>query len=238
MSGPLRGRPVALVTGAAGLLGRALDERLRADGFDVLGLDVRGDVDIVADLARDLPPDPRFAEVDVVVANAAILDSVAAAHAVEFAEFQRVVEVNLNGAFRVIQACLPGMRARGHGRIIAIASAAAVLGLNLQISYAASKAGLLGLVKTLAIEGGPYGITANAVLPGLFGPEAGPLPAGLGNLVAAGRTASAAEIAHVVAFLAGEHAAYITGQQLGVDGGLGLSPTSLHAPEPAPGSSA
>jgi len=226
-------RPVALVTGAAGLLGRALTERLQADGFDVLGLDVHGEVDIVADLARDLPADPRFDDVEVVVANAAILNSVSHAHALEFSEWQRVIEVNLNGAFRIIRACLPGMRARGRGRVIAVASAAAVLGLNLQVSYAASKAGLLGMIKTLAIEGGPHGITANAVLPGVFGEEAGPLPGPFADFIAAGRTASAAEIAHTVAFLASERAAYITGQQIGVDGGLGLSPASLHAPEPS-----
>src|SRR5207237_186742 len=77
------------------------------------------------------------------------------------AQWSRDIDVNLTGAFRVIQACLPGMRERGYGRIVVLSSIAAVAGLSGQVAYAASKAGLLGLVKTVAAENAGRGITAN-----------------------------------------------------------------------------
>ena len=86
-------------------------------------------------------------------------------------QWQRDIDVNLTGAFRVVQACLPGMRERGHGRIVVISSGAARGGLPGQVAYAASKAGLLGMVKTIAAENARRGITANAVLPGMVATE-------------------------------------------------------------------
>ena len=86
-------------------------------------------------------------------------------------QWQRDIDVNLTGAFRVVQACLAGMRERGFGRVVAISSGAAQPGLPGQVAYSASKAGLIGMVKTIAAENVARGITANAVLPGLVETE-------------------------------------------------------------------
>src|SRR6266576_517106 len=90
------------------------------------------------------------AAIDVVVSNAAITTTIAPAHKMRPDQWQRDIDVNLTGAFRVIQACLPGMRERRYGRIVVISSGAARSGLPGQVAYAASKAGLLGMVKTVA----------------------------------------------------------------------------------------
>ena len=147
-------------------------------------------------------------------------------------QWSRDIDVNLTGAFRAVQACLPGMLDRGWGRIVVVASAAAQLGLAGQVAYSASKAGLLGMVKTLAVEGVGRGITANAVLPGLI---ATPKVLGMPDAVLKRvidelpmrRAAEPAEVASLVGYLATEQAAYITGQDVRIDGGLGLQHATL-----------
>jgi NAD(P)-dependent dehydrogenase (short-subunit alcohol dehydrogenase family) len=140
--------------------------------------------------------------------------------------------VNLTGAFRAVQACLPGMRARGTGRIVVISSGAARSGLPGQVAYAASKAGLLGMVKTLAAENAARGITVNAVLPGMIATEKvrampAEVLARVEAALPAGRMGDPSEVAALVAFLASGEAAYVTGQEIGIDGGLGLNTMSL-----------
>jgi NAD(P)-dependent dehydrogenase (short-subunit alcohol dehydrogenase family) len=142
------------------------------------------------------------------------------------------IAVNLTGAFRIIQACLAGMRERRWGRVIAVSSAAARVGLSGQIAYSSSKAGLYGLVRTLAIESRQHGITANCVLPGMVAtPAVLQMPDAVRERVVAampmGRMAEPEEVGALVAFLASEHAGYITAQDISIDGGLGLSPLSL-----------
>lgn len=221
----------ALVTGAARGIGAAIAERLRADGMDVLTLDRLPGCDIEYDLAGDEAL-PALGDVDVCVSNAAITTTVAPAHRMSAEQWQRDVDVNLTGAFRVVQACLQGMRERRHGRVIVISSAAARDGLPGQVAYAASKAGLLGMVKTLAAENAAHGITVNAVLPGMVATEqvqAMP-PAVLERVTQAlpsGRMAEPAEVAALVSFLASAEAVYVTGQEIGIDGGLGLNTMSL-----------
>lgn len=222
----------ALVTGAGGGIGRALVARLRADGLKVITLDLNGDCDIKADLRTDPLDQQAFESIDVCVSNAAITDTIAPAHRMSREQWDGDIAVNLSGAFRAIQACLPGMRERGWGRVIAISSGAAKLGLSGQVAYAASKAGLHGMIRTLAIECRAHGITANCVLPGMVAtPTVMKMPEPVRERVLAsmpmGRMASPEEVAALVAFLAGEEAGYITAQEISIDGGLGLNPISL-----------
>jgi NAD(P)-dependent dehydrogenase (short-subunit alcohol dehydrogenase family) len=220
----------ALVTGAARGIGAAIAERLRADGLDVVTLDRDPGCDLQVDLAAG--PLPDVGAVDVCVSNAAITDTIAPAHRMTEEQWRRDIDVNLSGAFRAVQACLPGMRERRYGRIVVISSGAAVAGLPGQVAYAASKAGLLGMVKTIAAENVRRGITANAVLPGLVATEkvrampADVLERATAALPAA-RMADPAEVAALVAYLASEEAGYVTGQEVGIDGGLGLNTMTL-----------
>ena len=222
----------ALVTGASGGLGRALAERLRADGMKVITRDLTGACDLKADLRTDPLDQELLGSVDVCVSNAAITTTIAPAHRMTREQWDGDIAVNLSGAFRAIQACLPGMRERGWGRVIAISSGAAKLGLSGQAAYAASKAGLHGLIRTLAIECRAHGITANCVLPGMVAtPPVLKMPQPVLERVLAampmGRMATPEEVAALVAFLAGEEAGYITAQEIAIDGGLGLNPISL-----------
>jgi NAD(P)-dependent dehydrogenase (short-subunit alcohol dehydrogenase family) len=222
----------ALVTGAGRGIGAVIAQRLRDDGFEVVTLDVAPGCDLQADVA-DGELDPElFGEFAAVVSNAAITTTIAPAHRMTGEQWRRDIDVNLTGAFRVIQACLPGMRERGHGRIVAISSGAATGGLRGQVAYSASKAGLLGMVLTLATEGARHGITANAVLPGMIATEqALAMPAHVLERVQAampmGRMGEPSEVAHVVSFLCSAQAAYVTGQAIGVDGGSGLNQLAL-----------
>ena len=222
--------PKALVTGAARGIGAAIAERLRADGLEVVTLDRAPGCDLTVDLAADELPD--LGDVDVCVSNAGITDTVAPAHRMTPEQWSRDIDVNLTGAFRAVQACLPGMRSRGHGRVVVISSFAARAGLPGQVAYGASKAGLLGMVKTLAGENVRRGITVNAVLPGMVATEkTRAMPPDVLERVTAtlpmGRMAEPAEVAALVAFLASDEAGYITGQEIGIDGGLGVNSMTL-----------
>jgi NAD(P)-dependent dehydrogenase (short-subunit alcohol dehydrogenase family) len=220
----------ALVTGAARGIGAAITQRLRDDGLQVLTLDVLEGCDLRLDVARDEFPD--LAGIDVCVANAALTRTIAPAHRMTPEQWQQDIDVNLTGCFRTVQACLGGMRERRQGRIVVISSAAALGGLPGQVAYAASKAGQLGLVRTIAGENAAFGITANAILPGLVATEQVlAMPAEVRERVLAalpsGRPVQPAEIAAAVAFLASEEAAQITGQSVVIDGGASLTQLSL-----------
>ena len=222
----------ALVTGAARGIGAAIADRLRADGLEVVTADRDEGCDLRFDVAADEIPD--LAEFDVCVSNAAITDTIAPAHRMTAEQWQRDIDVNLTGAFRVIAACLPGMRERSYGRIVVISSGAARSGLPGQAAYAASKAGLLGLVKTVAAENVRRGITANAILPGLVATEnvlAMPeeIRERLLETLPAGRMAEPAEVAALAAYFAGEEAGYVTGEVIAIDGGVSLNTFSLTA---------
>jgi acetoacetyl-CoA reductase len=220
----------ALVTGASRGIGAAIARRLAADGLDVVTLDLREGCDIALDVARDeFPP---LDDVDVCVANAGITTTIAPAHRMTAEQWQRDIDVNLTGAFRTVQACLGGMRERGFGRIVVISSVAAVAGLPGQVAYAASKAGQLGMVRTLAGENAAHGITANAVLPGLVATEQVlAMPAQVRERAAAslpsGRLVEPQEIAATVAFLASDGAGQVNGQSIAVDGAASLSQLTL-----------
>ena len=218
------------MTGAARGIGAAVAGRLRDDGFEVLALDLREGCDIALDVAHD--EFPELGPIDVCVANAGVTTTIAPAHRMTLEQWQLDIDVNLTGAFRTIQACLGGMRERRYGRIVVVSSVAALGGLPGQVAYAASKAGQLGMVRTLAAENAARGITVNAILPGLVGTEqvlAMPAEIRERALAAApsGRLVEPAEIAAAISFLAGEQAAQVSGQTIAVDGGASLNLMSL-----------
>jgi NAD(P)-dependent dehydrogenase (short-subunit alcohol dehydrogenase family) len=226
----------ALVTGAARGIGAAIADRLASDGMDVVTLDVQAGCDIVLDLATDALP--ALDDVDVCVANAGITTTIAPAHRMTAEQWARDIDVNLTGAFRTVQACLGGMRERRHGRIVVISSVAALGGLPGQVAYAASKAGQLGMVRTLASENARHGITVNAILPGLVATEqvlAMPdqVRERVLSAVPTGRLVEPAEIAAAVAFLCGDEAGQVNGQAIAVDGGASLGQLSLGSERPA-----
>ncbi len=229
----MQGRPLkALVTGAAnpGGIGAAIAHRLSADGLEVVTLDRQPgctyQVDVVTD---ELPP---LDDIDVLVSNAGLPTIVGSAHSLDLERWERDLAVNLTGSFRVLQACLRGMRERRFGRIVVISSFAATFGMPAQVAYSASKAGLLGMVKTVAAENAALDITANAILPGLVA------SAGVQGMpreiidawverIPSGRMVQTEEIAAAAAYLASPDAGSVTGQELLIDGGLTLNSLSV-----------
>jgi NAD(P)-dependent dehydrogenase (short-subunit alcohol dehydrogenase family) len=223
----------ALVTGANGGIGTAIVTRLRADGFEVVTADLAAPADLVVDLlAEDLDLEGQE-PFDVCVSNAGIVDILSPAHRMSAAKWERDIGLNLSASFRVIQACLTGMRERRYGRIVAMSSLAGAVGSRGQVAYAASKAGLVGVVKTIAIEGAPYGITANAVQPGVIATEKVlAMPAEVQQRVRdtflpSGRMGEPAEVAALVAFLCSEESGYVTGQAIAIDGASSLNPIDM-----------
>ena len=168
----------------------------------------------------------EFGPVEVLVSNAGITKDGLLLRMSE-ADFASVIDANLTAAYRVAKRATQGMLRARAGRIIFMSSVVGLLGSAGQANYAASKAGLVGLARSLARELGSRSITVNVVAPG---PVETDMTAALGDkrlaeLTAAvplGRMATADEIAGVVAFLASADAAYITGAVIPVDGGLGM----------------
>jgi NAD(P)-dependent dehydrogenase (short-subunit alcohol dehydrogenase family) len=169
--------------------------------------------------------------IDGLVHAAAVVDSIHRAHHFSRQDWDRELDVNLSAAFRLAQVSYPHLRAGG-GRIVLVSSVAAELGQPGQVAYAASKSGLLGLMRTLAVEWGSDGIACNVVMPGLVEtPKVRGLPETVRDRyreqVPLGRFASPDELAGVIAFLLSPTAAYINGAVIRMDGGLGLSTLSL-----------
>jgi 3-oxoacyl-[acyl-carrier protein] reductase len=175
----------------------------------------------VAKVAAEVGP------VDILVNNAGTLDHVAQFHQQSPELWERDLRVNLTGAFNCSQAVWPGMREKGWGRIVNMASVAGTLGGFGQASYSTTKAGLLGLTKTLALEGARHGITANAIVPGIIGTEAfsfgnAEMNERMVKRTAMRRPGEPAEVAHVIAFLCSDLASYVTGAEIPVTGGIEL----------------
>ena len=220
-------RRKALVTGAAreGSIGKAIVARLEADGMDVVTLDRAPGCTYRADIASDELP--ALDDIDVYVANAGLTTMFGAAHSMSIDKWRKDLDVNLTGTFRVLQQCLPGMRERRYGRVVVISSTAGTQGMPAQVSYSTTKAGLLGLVKTVAAENVSLGITANAVLPGMTA-SSGILsmPQDIQDAWLTSMPngfVDPADIADAVAFFASPTARSVTGQFLTVDGGDGLN---------------
>jgi 3-oxoacyl-[acyl-carrier protein] reductase len=169
----------------------------------------------------------ELGSVDILVNNAGTLDHIQQFQQQSPELWERDLRVNLTGGFNCAQAVWSHMRDRGWGRIVNMASVAGTLGGFGQASYSTTKAGILGLTRTLALEGGRHGITCNAIVPGVIGTEA----FGMGNpemnermvkRTAMRRAGNPQEIANAVAFLCSDLASYITGVGLNVSGGIEL----------------
>ena len=169
----------------------------------------------------------EFGSVDILINNAGTLD-----HTAQIADqspdlWERDLRVNLTGGFNCVQAVWPHMKERKWGRIVNMASVAGTLGGYGQASYSTTKAGILGLTRTLAMEGGRHGITCNAIVPGVIGTEAFNFANPAMNDRIKARTVFKREgepqdIANAIAFLCSDLAGYITGIELNVSGGVEL----------------
>jgi 3-oxoacyl-[acyl-carrier protein] reductase len=168
-----------------------------------------------------------FGSLDILVNNAGTLDHLGQLPDQSAELWERDLRVNLTGAFNCARSAWPHMRERGWGRIVNMASVAGTLGGFGQASYASTKAGLLGLTKTLALEGARHGITCNAIVPGIIGTEAFNFGDQRMNERMIRRTAmrrpgEPQDVANAIAFLCSDLASYITGVGLNVSGGIEL----------------
>src|SRR6266516_101871 len=219
--------PLAQVARTQGLVGTesAADE-IRAMGRRALAVrcDVTDRDQVAAAVARAVE---ELGSVDILVNNAGTLDHVGQFHDQSPELWERDLRVNLTGAFNCAQAVWPHMRERAWGRIVNMASVAGTLGGFGQASYSTTKAGLIGLTRTLALEGARHGITCNAIVPGIIGTEAFQFGNAAMNERMVKRTAmrragEPQDVANAIAFLCSDLASYITGVALNVSGGIEL----------------
>jgi pyridoxal 4-dehydrogenase len=237
----LEGR-VAIVTGAGQGIGRAIAEKLRAEGASVVVADknaetaekTAAEIGGTAHVTDVSDPDQvsalvaaaasQFGRIDILVNDAAIVPFVPWEE-LDFAEWRRVMAVNIDGVFLMCKAVYPHMKQAGYGRIVNIASNVVTAGTPNMAHYVSSKGAVFAFTRSLATEVGAHGITVNAVAPGLTAsegvlasPHAGAFDFVV-SLQSIPRRTVPADIAPAVAFLASEEAHWITGQMLTADGG-------------------
>ena len=229
---------VAFITGGNRGIGLAIAEKFKADGYQVVvshrsGSAPAGIEGVIMDVtdtesvnAAVSSIESKYGKIDVLIANAGITKD-GLVMRMSDADFDSVIDTNLNGAFRVARACTRGMMKQKSGRMIFIGSVVGMLGSAGQVNYAATKSGLIGMARSFARELGSRGITANVVAPGFVETEMTAVldearKSEINAAVPLGRFCSAEEIAGVVAFLASDQAGYISGAVIPVDGGLGM----------------
>ena len=229
-------RRAALVTGGARGIGRAACLALAAEGMDI-AVNYAGSAAAAEQTAADCralgvqavvlqDAAAAFGRLDVLVNNAGVTADKLLLQMTE-ADFDTVIETNLKGAFFCTKAAARLMMRQRYGRIISVSSVVGLHGNAGQANYAASKAGLIGLMKSVAKEYASRGVTANTVAPGFITtdmtaamPEAA--RAAANAAIPMGKPGRPEDVAAAIAFLAGERAGYITGQLLCIDGGMGM----------------
>src|SRR5437763_1638703 len=222
---------VAIVTGAAQGIGKAVADKLAEEGATVVGVDLQAGVTKQADVSKEEDVErvveetvAEHGKLDVLV-NVAAIVPFTPWDEIDFGEWRRIMSVNLDGTFLTNRYAQKAMRENGYGRIVNIASNVILAGTPNLAHYVASKGGVLAFTRALARELGKYGITVNCVAPGLTETEgvlASPHKEAfefVQMLQAIPRRAVASDIAPAVAFLASEEAGWITGQLLVADGG-------------------
>jgi NAD(P)-dependent dehydrogenase (short-subunit alcohol dehydrogenase family) len=240
-------RPVAIVTGGSAGIGETICRRLLGAGYDVVSL------------ARRCPQwsDPALHAVEVDLADARATEQAAASVARQFAvgtvihnagairanllpevkqqDLHDLAQLHLGAAILIVQAVLPGMRARKFGRIVLISSRAA-LGLQTRTAYSATKAGMVGMARTWALELAPAGITVNVVAPGPIAdtemfreviPAGSERETALAKSIPVGRLGRGEDVARAVMFFAAPENSFVTGQLLYVCGGTSVASFSL-----------
>jgi 3-oxoacyl-[acyl-carrier protein] reductase len=236
----------AIVTGASGGIGGAIARALhakgaivtlsgtRSDALNALATELKDRAHVVAaDLSSAEGADALVSGaeagmggIDILVNNAGLTRDTLAMR-MKDEDWAKVLEVNLTSAFRLSRACLRGMMRQRWGRIVSITSVVGVTGNPGQANYAASKAGLIGLSKSLAAEVASRGITVNCVAPGFIATAmtdglSDDIKAKLLAAIPAGRFGAGEDIAAAVIYLASAEAAYVTGQTLHVNGGMAM----------------
>lgn len=240
-----------IVSGASGGIGSALVEHLTALDCSVAALDTNfegarfRDSQLVGRHLVDLrdwhateravhDAVSRMGGCDAVIANAAIVDTMHRAERFPREAWENDIAINLSGAYRLTECAFESLKRSGSGRVVFISSIAASFGQPAQIAYAASKAGLTGVARTIATEWAPHGVTANVVAPGMIDtPKASRLGRSIRDAYIAripvARFGLPAEVAGTVAFLLSPAAAYINGAVIAVTGGFGLNDLALTA---------
>lgn len=229
---------VAIVTGAARGIGAAVGARLAEAGWRVVGFDCawggsqttglvgRETLDVADFEAASKAVagvEDAIGPVGILVNNAGITRD-AMAHKMDPGDFRAVLDVNLIGPFHLCRAVLPAMRARSFGRIVNISSMNALRGQVGQANYAASKAGLIALTKSIALENATRHITANCIAPGFIETDmTDRMPHDLREaqveLIPVGRIGLPVDVANAVVFLVSEDTTFVTGQVISVNGG-------------------